>query len=745
MLTHTSFVEKAERFFEEKGKERQAFLCYFDFAEFKFINRYYGIEGGNALLLSVETYLKQLPEVAAYERIFSDQFVFLVPTAQQRSDEEIIARYGQFSEDFLSEKRAQYPACNLRTYCGISLVKNGDILEAVDNANMAWRKAKKSRVVSTVMYDDTMAQEFFERQQAIREVNMALQNGDFCFHLQPKTDLRTGEIIGAEALARRIDANGAVIFPDKFLPLMEENGSVVELDRLILQKVCAYLRKRLDAGQPVVPTSVNISRLHIQVLGAARQLHAIAQEYQIPPGLLDFELTETILLDQFIGAQTLCAQLHSWGYSVSIDDFGAGYAGVNVIQELRFDVMKLDRKFLAENEPLRTRNHAILPNIIQTLLKLKIVPLCEGVETEEQCRYLMNIGCQQAQGFYFSKPAPPDQFYETFERLNGRYSVPAFDDASYERFHRRQGMDIALENLYAAIVGNLHDGVYFVDTERQISLWNKAAEKITGYRADDMLGKNCENSGLCHIDGNGRQLCHGVCPLTATMTDGQYRHAQVYARHKEGYRIPLLVETFPVTSENKIIGGIEIFTRNSPKVYEDDLVEQLTGIAMRDPVTKLPNRRHLESFLDFKLDEYRRFGRLFAVLFADINEFSRFNNQYGHEVGDKVLLNIGTSLKQSIRKDDLVGRWGGDEFVGIYALSKQEDSEIVAQKFSQMVANTAVIQEGLSLQVSASVGITVVRPGDTAETIIARADQLMYNNKSAENGRRSANKEAYNL
>ncbi len=116
-----------------------------------------------------------------------------------------------------------------------------------------------------------------------------------------------------------------------------------------------------------------------------------------------------------------------------------------------------------------------------------------------------------------------------------------------------------------------------------------------------------------------------------------------------------------------------------------------------------------------------------------------------HEVGDKVLLNIGTSLKQSIRQDDLVGRWGGDEFVGIYALSKLEDSEVVARKFSQMVANTAVVQEGLSLQVSASVGITVVRPGDTAETIIARADQLMYNNKSDEKGRRSANKEAYNL
>ena len=112
---------------------------------------------------------------------------------------------------------------------------------------------------------------------------------------------------------------------------------------------------------------------------------------------------------------------------MSIDDFGAGYAGVNILQELDFDVLKLDRRFLAEEEPLRRRNRAILPHIICSLRELHIASICEGVETAEQCRYLMKIGCECAQGYYFSKPVPPEQFYETYQCLDGYYPLPGIE------------------------------------------------------------------------------------------------------------------------------------------------------------------------------------------------------------------------------------------------------------------------------------------------------------------------------
>lgn len=424
MLTHTSFIQKAKECFQTSNYEERAFIYYFDFAEFKLINRYYGVDGGNALLMATEARLNQIPQVAVCERLISDQFMFLVIMDAPCSQEEIIANYASFAEEFLNKRRNQFPACCLRTHCGICPVQHGNVLEAIDNANIAWRKAKKNRVTSAVMFNDSMLESLLMHQKIEREINIALLEERFTFFLQPKVDLLTGEIIGAEALARRLGADGKIVFPDMFLNVMEEDGSVVELDYLILRRVCADMRERLDKGMSVMKTSVNLSRLHTGVWDSAQRLHSIVQKYEISPSLLEFELTETILLDQFTGAQNLCKQLRDYGYSMSIDDFGAGYAGVNILQELDFDVLKLDRRFLSKEEPLCSKNRVILPYIIRSLNELNIASICEGVETEEQCRYLAQIGCRYAQGYYFSKPVPPEQFYEVYQCLKGHYPLP---------------------------------------------------------------------------------------------------------------------------------------------------------------------------------------------------------------------------------------------------------------------------------------------------------------------------------
>lgn len=287
-----------------------------------------------------------------------------------------------------------------------------------------------------------------------------------------------------------------------------------------------------------------------------------------------------------------------------------------------------------------------------------------------------------------------------------------------------------MKQLYLSIINNLHDGVYYVDNNRTILFWNKGAEEITGYTSDEIVNKQCQKSQLNHIDDEGRPLCSVGCPLFATLIDGKQRIDSVFVRHKKGHRVPILVNISPLYEDGNIIGAIEVFTQNSPKVYDDDLVERLSGIAMHDTLTGLPNRRYLESFLEYKLNEYIRFGQIFAILFADIDNFGEFNNRYGHEVGDAVLFNMATSLKKSIRSTDIVGRWGGEEFVGIYTITKDYVAPIIGEKFRQLVGNTEVVHNEGALSISVSVGITVVRQGDTSQSIVDRADQLMYESKN---------------
>ena len=285
------------------------------------------------------------------------------------------------------------------------------------------------------------------------------------------------------------------------------------------------------------------------------------------------------------------------------------------------------------------------------------------------------------------------------------------------------------EKLYLEIINNLSDGVYLVDQTRTIIFWNKAAEEITGYSKEEVIGKHCQDNILNHIDKEGHPLCTLGCPLYATIIDGHQRRAEVFLRHKEGHRIPIMVNIFPILEENEAIGAIEIFTPNSPIVYENDLIERLSNLAMNDQLTGLANRRKLESYLEYKLRELKRFQNKFCVLFLDVDNFGAFNNTYGHDAGDEVLKTVAATLKRNMRKNDLLGRWGGEEFVGIFEIKNGYESTLLAEKIRVLIAGSEISHEGAQLSVTASLGVTLARDGDSIDVVIRRADDLMYLSK----------------
>lgn len=284
-------------------------------------------------------------------------------------------------------------------------------------------------------------------------------------------------------------------------------------------------------------------------------------------------------------------------------------------------------------------------------------------------------------------------------------------------------------SLFRAIIDNIDDGVYFVDFNRRITLWNHAAEVITGYRSEEVLGKFCQDNILNHVDKEGKPLCVIGCPLYATMQDGDSRSAEVLLRHKNGYRVPVNVRTHPVYSNGKVVGAIEIFSPQSPVRYDDNFVESLTNMAMKDTLTGLPNRAFLESYIQYKINEFSRFGQPSAVLIADVDDMGSFNDRYGYQTGDVALQSIAGSFHNNIVAPDQIGRWDSSTFVGVFELHQPNAPYVVADKVRVLISRSGVLYQNNYLALTASIGLTLTRTGDTPANCIARAEKLMKHSK----------------
>ena len=289
------------------------------------------------------------------------------------------------------------------------------------------------------------------------------------------------------------------------------------------------------------------------------------------------------------------------------------------------------------------------------------------------------------------------------------------------------------EELYFEIIENMREGAYYTDTDRHILFWNKAAENITGYKREEILKKPCQGTLLNHIDCDGNMICNSGCPLHQALTDGQQRKHEAFLRHKAGHRIAVSVNTFPFIKNGKIIGAIEIFTPSSLVIYDDELITQLANSAMNDKLTGVPNRRRIEGFLDLRLREMALYKYKVCVVFLDIDNFRNFNNTYGHDAGDAVLKTVSSAIMHMTRNTDLFGRWGGEEFVGVYTIKDDSDTLLIGEKIRALIEGTQIKHEDLALSVTVSIGVTVAQTGDTIESVVKRADALMYHSK--QNGR----------
>lgn len=281
----------------------------------------------------------------------------------------------------------------------------------------------------------------------------------------------------------------------------------------------------------------------------------------------------------------------------------------------------------------------------------------------------------------------------------------------------------------------LSEGVYFVDTRRRINSWNTAAEKLTGYCREDILQHHCYDNVLRHVDNEGKRLCFSGCPLQQTMKDGASREADVFLSHRDGHRVSVHVRTAAVYDEaGEIVGGMEVFTENQYQLSNLERIEDLRRAAFLDALTGLPNRRYGETTLRARLNFLGLEALPFAACLVDVDKFKIINDLYGHTTGDQALRTLGETLKNSVRTYDSVIRWGGDEFV---VLLLNVDGIRLAKYTSRMLAlveQSEVRPKDRPVRLSISIGAALARPEDTLESLLERADRLMYQSKSLGGG-----------
>ena len=286
------------------------------------------------------------------------------------------------------------------------------------------------------------------------------------------------------------------------------------------------------------------------------------------------------------------------------------------------------------------------------------------------------------------------------------------------------------KDVYKRIIENLHDGLYFVDRDRVITYWNRAAEQISGFTADEVIGTSCSHNILTHVDSEGHNLCTGMCPLAATIADGMPREAEVYMHHKDGHRIPVSVRVSILPGrKGDIIGGIELFTDISNRAANELRVKELEKLALLDNLTLLANRNYIEREIQIKFEERRRYNIPFGILFIDIDHFKKFNDTYGHDVGDDVLKFVANTFVANARPFDLYGRWGGEEFIGIIRNINSPELERLGNRVRLLVEQSYILHDNEKLYVTVSVGATVVNDNDTMDSLMKRADALMYKSK----------------
>lgn len=400
-------------------KDRNKYsMVYFDISGFKYINDRTGYNNGNKVLKHVgDNFKKFLKKDEVLARVSEDRFIALMSVEHEYEEyiKDVLLNRLNAIFNKLSNFKVEDYIVEIIFNVGIYIIEEDvhkeyfNINAIIDKADLARKSNKGYHETKYKFYSDIDQRRITKQKEVESEMKKALENNEFNVYFQPKYDIKSLKIIGAEALVRWVHPEKGVISPGEFIPIFERNGFIVNLDRYIFEKVCETIRYWIDNNIKIVPISVNITRNNLKVKSFLKEYIDITRKYDVSPSFIEIEITENFVIDNIDYFVKVIKDIKNAGFKISMDDFGSGYSCLNFLKDMPIDVLKIDKEFFNDIRD-NQRWKKVVAGVVELAKNLDIEIVSEGIETSEQLGFLKEIGCDMAQGYLFQKPMPSCEF-----------------------------------------------------------------------------------------------------------------------------------------------------------------------------------------------------------------------------------------------------------------------------------------------------------------------------------------------
>ncbi|MDD3617594.1 MAG: EAL domain-containing protein [Lachnospiraceae bacterium] len=705
------------------------FICV-DIDHFGLYNASFGEAAGDKLLCFFADMLRASANAfgtASYGRFSNDIFCICIPFD---GDQEKLKQNMGIAQERLNEYSRDYV---LTISSGACTFRGEEAAEG--NFSEIYLRASRSSKRCKLKYDSIMEfcnekarEKLGEEMQITNEMKNALGEEQFVVYFQPKYEVHSDHPCGAEALVRWIHPEKGLISPGAFIPVFERNGFIAQLDYYVWEHTCRYLRKWLDDGRMPHPVSVNMSRISLYNANLDQVLLELVQKYQIPPDLLELEITESAYMTSPELMHELVDKLHKAGFVILMDDFGSDYSSLNALKDIEVDILKIDMAFIPKGDSIE-KGEIILASIIKMATWLGMPVIVEGVETKQQRDFLEGAGCEMIQGYYYSRPLCPTDYEEQYIYDNSIVEdIENEEDAEYIHYSE-EGVILVVDDSQMTCEMLT---MYFMDSYHVQTV--SSAEDALVY-----LRRNSDNVKLILVDNmmpgmsgidflrfcqNDNSFCT-IPKVMITASNSAEDHLAAFQAGAYDFISKPLVKEIVVARVRHIMETAYHYTNY------DRIKLEYSKQALRDAETRLLTNASFCELSNRMLSTFPEDPM--ALLKIDMDDFKNVNDLCGYDRGTEILQRVAAELKSSLRKCDIVGRIGGDEFaVMICGIPNKKIAANKCNEINRIIAFLGAREYGLRL--SASIGLVYPIKADTAETIMAKADLALHEAKKSRKG-----------